>query len=187
MRCANPFALLGFLGEVDGVFLQRLALLLGIGVVHRLATAHVLDGLLQRTLGGTGLAQDVAQRALILQRCQHEQLGGDVLVTLLLGQLVGDVEQAVEVVGDMHLALGALHPGQVIQCLTKAGTQLVHVHTGLGQQVTYAAAFLVEHGDHQVDRLDELVILAHGKALGIGQGHLEFAGQFVHPHCFRLP
>ena len=36
------------LGEVDGVFLQRLAILLGAGVLHLRAAAHFLDRLLER-------------------------------------------------------------------------------------------------------------------------------------------
>jgi hypothetical protein len=31
-------------------------------------------------------------------------------------------------------------------------------------------------------RLDELVIRPHRLTLGVCQGHLTFAGQFIHPH-----
>ena len=38
----------GARGQVDGVFLQRLAALLGVRIGHLLAAAHFLDGLLDR-------------------------------------------------------------------------------------------------------------------------------------------
>ena len=86
-------ALLGALGQVDGVFLERLAALLGVRVVHFLAAAHVLDRALQRPFHDAGIAQDRAQRALVVERREHEQLARDVLVTALLRELVGQVEQ----------------------------------------------------------------------------------------------
>jgi hypothetical protein len=108
-------ALFGALGQIDGVFLQRLALFLGVRVVHLLAAAHFLDGLFDQALGRAGLAQRLAHRALVLQRSEHEQLRGDVLVLALLGELVGEVEQAVEIVGDVHVAAAALHLRQFFQ------------------------------------------------------------------------
>jgi hypothetical protein len=43
-------AVLGALGQVDGVLLQRLALFFGVGVLHLLAAAHAVDGLLDARL-----------------------------------------------------------------------------------------------------------------------------------------
>ena len=83
----------GALGEIDGVFLQRAAVFLGVRVLHLLAAAHLLDGLLERALDGAGILQDARQRALVLERGQHEQLAGDELVAALLRELVRDVEQ----------------------------------------------------------------------------------------------
>ena len=50
-------ALFGALRQVDGIFFQRLALLLGAGVIHLLPATHLLDRTFDRTLGGTRLAQ----------------------------------------------------------------------------------------------------------------------------------
>ena len=101
-------ALLGALGQVDGVFLERLAALLGIRVVDLLAAAHLLDRALERALDDAGVAQDLAERALVLERREHEQLARDVLVAALLRELVGQVEQPRQVVRDVHVAAGAL-------------------------------------------------------------------------------
>ncbi len=175
-------ALLRPLGEVDGVLLQGLALLLGVGIVHRLATAHLVDGLLQRALAGAGIAQQVAELAPVVHRREHEQLGGDVLIIALLGQLVRLVEQAPEVVGDVHVSGRTLDLRQALQGLAQTGAQPVDVDVRLGQQVACRAALLVQQGQHQVCRLDELVVATHRETLGIGQGHLELRRELVHPH-----
>ncbi len=175
-------ALLGALGQIDGVFFQRLALLLGIRVVDLLAAAHLVDGLFDHALGGAVLAQHLAERALVLQGREHEQFAGDVLILALLGEFVGDIEDAVQIIGDVHIALRALDFGQPVQGFAELRTQFVHVHIGLRQQVAHRAALLIEQRDHDVLRLDELVIAADGERLRVGQGLLEFTGQFVHTH-----
>jgi hypothetical protein len=53
------------------------------------------------------------------KRREHEQLARDVLVAALLRQLVGDVQQLAEVVGDVHLAGRALDLGQPVERLAE--------------------------------------------------------------------
>ena len=167
-------ALLGALGEVDGVLFQRLALLFGICVVDRLAAAHLLDGSLERrSLGRVGFEQ-LCDPTLGFQGREHEQLAGYVLVLALLGELVHDVHDPPELVGDLHVAAGALHLGQLIQGHTELRSKPVDVDVCLGEQVAHAAALLVEQCRHHMDGLDELVIAPDGQTLGIRQGHLEF-------------
>ena len=45
----------------------------------------------------------------------------------------------------------------------------VDVDVGLRQQVAHRAALLVQQGDHEVDRLDKLVVPADRETLGLGQ------------------
>ena len=116
-------ALLGALGQVDGVLLERLAALLGIRVVDLLAAAHVLDRALERALHDAGVAQDRAERALVVERGQHEQLAGDVLVAALLRELVGQVEQLRQVVRDVDVAAGALDLRQAVERLAELRAQ----------------------------------------------------------------
>ena len=141
-----------------------------------------LDGLLQRSLRRTGLAQELAELALLLEGCEQEEFARDVLVVALLRQLVGLVQQPAEIVRDMHVALAALHRWQALEHDAEPRAQLVDVDAGLRQQVARAAALLVEQRDEQVHRLDELVVAADRKALCILQRELEFAGEFVHSH-----
>ena len=65
-------ALLGTLGQVDGVFLQRLALLLGVGVIHRFTATYFFNGFLYSARGNTGTFHHIGQCALILKGCQNK-------------------------------------------------------------------------------------------------------------------
>ncbi len=175
-------ALLGALGHVDGELLERLTLLFGVGVVHVLAAAHPFDGLLDRALARARLAHGGAQGPAVLQRGQHEELRGDVLIVALLGELVGLIQESVQIVADMDIAARALHGRQPVELIAQRRTQPIHVDVGARQQMTHRAAFLIQQGDHQMQRLDELVIPSHGQALRIRQGHLKLRGQLVHSH-----
>jgi hypothetical protein len=62
------------------------------------------------------------------------------------------------------------------------GTELIDVDAALREQGPHGAAFLIEQRRHDVNRLDELVIVPQSQALRFGQGCLEFTGQFVHSH-----
>ena len=48
-------ALLGALGQVDGVFLERLAGFFGVGIVHFGATAKIVDSGLERLANSAGV------------------------------------------------------------------------------------------------------------------------------------
>ena len=112
-------ALLRTLGQVDRVFLERLALLLGVRVVDLLAAADLVDRAFDRALHDAGVLQQVRERTLVLERREQEQLAGDVLVAALLRDLVGEVEQAAQVVRDVDLAARALDLRQAVDGLAR--------------------------------------------------------------------
>src|SRR3546814_9426298 len=89
--------------EVDGVLLQRLARLLGVLVLDLLAAAHVVDRGFKPRLVGAGGLERAPGFALVVERGEHEQLRRDERVATLLRELVGDVEQARQVVADRNL------------------------------------------------------------------------------------
>ncbi|MNV18433.1 hypothetical protein D3C71_1092560 [compost metagenome] len=177
------FAEFGPLGQIDGVLLQRLAVLLGVGIIDLLAATHLVDGRFQFLLGKTLGAQQLPQVALLVEGCQYEQLGRDELILALLGQLVTDVKQTTEAVGKLHIPLDAAHLGQAVELLAETGAQGVDVHPGQGQQRTDGAAILIEQCRHQMDGFDELVVTTQCERLGIGNSDLEFAGQAIEAHC----
>lgn len=92
------------LGQIDGVLLQRLALVLGILGLHLLAAAQAVDGGTQFLLVGTAGLQFLARRPAVVQCSQQEPFAGDVGIAAVLRQLVGDVEQARQVVADGQVA-----------------------------------------------------------------------------------
>jgi len=98
------------------------------------------------------------------------------LVAALLRQLVGDVEHAVQVVGDVYVPGGAFDLRQAIEQPQESRAQLVDVRAGLQQQRTHGATGPVEHGEHHVRRLEELVVAAERERLCIGERLLEAAG-----------
>ncbi|MNV54687.1 hypothetical protein D3C71_1468930 [compost metagenome] len=101
---------------------------------------------------------------------------------MLLGQLVGGVEQPVEIVADGQVALLSGHLGQRFQRLVEAFAQHRHVDPGLGQQRARAAALLVQQRGEYMHRFDDVVVAAHGQRLGVSQRLLETRGELVHPH-----
>ena len=73
----------------------------------------------------------------------------------------------------MHIAAGAFDLWQAIDGVAQLRAQQVDVDARFGQQATHAAALLVEQRNHDVCRLDELVILANGQRLRIAQAPSE--------------
>ena len=96
------------LGQVDRVFLERLALALGLGRPDVGATAHGLDRAGERLLVEAGVLEHAAGLALVVGERDEEQLARDELVAALGGFLVGEVERVGEVARDADLAAGAL-------------------------------------------------------------------------------
>ena len=169
-------------GEVDGVLFQRLARLFRIGVVHGVAAADLGDGLVERALDDASFLENLAEWPPVIAGSQHEELAGDELVFTLLGQLVGDIEQAREVVGAVHVAARTLHLRHPVERLGQLRAEQVEVGTGLVQEGTNAPPLLLEQRRHQVHRLDELVVTTDRQRLRVLQGRLKSGGQFVHPH-----
>ena len=150
--------LLGQFGQIDGVFLQRLASIFCIGVGNRLAAAQIVDRFFHGALDHAAIAQQFSQTMLPAERCEHKQLAGYELVAPVLGQLVHDIEQAVQLIGNMHLAGRPLDLRQPVDRLAQLRAQQVDIGARLGEQVPYAAALLIQQRDHQVHRFDKRVV-----------------------------
>jgi hypothetical protein len=170
------------LGEVEAVLVERLALALGVLAADVGATAHGFDRGLQRLAREAVLFQQAAGLALVVGEREQEHLAGDELVAALLRFAVGDVEQVVEVAADADLAAVALDLGQAADGLADRVLERRHVDAGALQQRHAAAVVLLEQRLQHVQRLDELLVVAHGDALRIGQGLLELGGELVEAH-----
>jgi hypothetical protein len=175
-------ALLGAFGHVDGVLRQRLARVLGVRIGHVLAAAQARDRALERRLLEPGFLQQAAEFALIAEGGDEEQFAREIGVALLLRELVGEIQQAHEVVRRMHVATGAFDFRQAIERLAHLAAQGLGVDAAVPDQMFDRAAVLFEQGGHQVQRFDELVIEAQRPALGVAQGLLESGCHFVRAH-----
>ena len=91
-----------------------------------------------------------------------------------------------EIAPDLNLAAVAFDLGQAFDRVFQRSLQRRHIAAGARQQRGRAAVGIVEQGQQQVLRLDELVVAADGQALGIGQGLLELGGKFVETHAALL-
>jgi len=175
-------AFLGALGQVDGVLVQRLARFLGVGVIHRLAAAQVVHRVLEGLLRHALAEQQLAQAGVVVHRREQHQLAGDELVALLLGEAIGLVEQARQVLGQVDVAGGVLDFRQLVQFLGHRLLEGVGVETDLAQQRLDRAALLVEQRLHQVQGLDGRMVEADSDGLGVGKGKLQLAGQTIDTH-----
>ena len=170
------------LGQIDAVLLQRLAILLGARIVHFGAAAHLLDGLFDRSAcGAVGLEQP-SQLAAVVAGREHEQFAGNELIAALLRQLVGDVQQLVQVVAEQHFAAGTLDFRHPIQSPGEIRAQFGDLSARLLEQRPCGSALLFEQRRHEMHGLDVLIIAAHGERLGIGQCRLKLGRQLVHTH-----
>jgi hypothetical protein len=175
-------ALAGALGEVEAVFLQRLALAFGFLRADVLAAAHGLDRVFQRLAIQAGFLEQAAALALVLGQGQQEHLRGDELVAGLLRFLVGDVEQVGQVAADADFAAVAFDFGQALQRLASAAFSPPTLAPARCNSEVGRAVVLVEQGQQQVLRLDELLVVADGQALRVGKRLLELGGKFVEAH-----
>ncbi len=170
------------LGEVDRVFLERLALSLGLLTVHAGAAAHGFDRRHERLAGEAVLLEEPRGLALVVGERQQEELAGDELVAALDGFLVGQIEQVVEVARHADLAAGPFDLRQPLDGFRDRRPDLGHGHPGAGEQRRRSAVVLVEECRQEVLRLDEPVVVAERHALGIGERLLELGRQLVETH-----
>ena len=156
-------ALLGLGRQIDGVLVQRLARLFGVGIIDRLAAAQIVDRIFQRLLGDTLVQQNLAQGGIAFHRCQQHQLAGDELVVALLGQTVSLVEQPCHVLGEVDITCGIADGGQLVQRRIQGAAQGVGVEAHLTQQWLDRALLLVQQREQQMHRFDLGVVPADGQ------------------------
>ncbi|MNX20474.1 hypothetical protein D3C86_504190 [compost metagenome] len=162
-------AVFGALGQVDGVFIQRLPRLFVVGVVYRFAATQVVDRVFQGLLAHALAEQQLAELAVLVHCGEQHQFAGDELVALLLGQTVSLIEQARQILRHVDVAGRVLDFRELVELFGQLFTQAVDVEAHLHQQGLDRAALLFEQGLHQVRRLDGRMIVTDSQGLGIGQ------------------
>ncbi|CRM89579.1 hypothetical protein [Pseudomonas sp. 22 E 5] len=169
-------AFFGALGQVDGVFVQGLARLLMVGVIHRLAATQVINGVFQGFFAHALAQQQFAKLAVVVHRGEQHQFAGDELVTFLLGQTIGLVKQARQILRHIHVAGRVLDFRQLVELFAQLFAQAVDVKAHLHQQRLDRTTLLFEKRLHQVRRLNRRVVEADRQGLGVRECQLQFAG-----------
>ena len=175
--------MLGACGQVDRVFIQRLALFFGIGVSHGLSSTQFINSLGEAPGIGALFFQQTPNFAAILDGREQEQFARDEGVLALLREFVGEVQQLQQRVGWVHVTTDTADFGQSLQAARNGRADAAKVYTGVLQQLRRHTAVLIEQGREQVGWFYELIIGTEREALGIGQCLLELGGQFVGTHA----
>ncbi len=174
-------ALARALGEVERIFLQRLALAFGLGVVDLLAAAHRVHRRFERLAREAVAAHDAADVVLGVGQRQQEHLAADELVAALGGFLVGRLQQLHQVAPGLHRLAPALHLGQVADRGFHGRDQRAGIGAGAVEQGPRPVG-LLQHGGQQVRRLDIRVVAGDRQALGVAQCLLESGRELVLAH-----
>jgi hypothetical protein len=160
-------ALAGLGGEVAGILLQRVVLVLGRGGIGRPALPDLLDRGIQRLRGDASLLEDFRRLGVLLHgQRQQQPLDGDEGVTRLLGDLVRRVEDLGGRLGEIDLPVAAGNLGDRVERLLGGGERRLRVAAGPGDQPGREALGIVEQDLEDVLRGELLVPLAQGPGLG---------------------
>ena len=95
---------------------------------------------------------------LVAKGREYKYLGGYVLITACLRLFIGQIEQAVQLIGYMKLPAATLYLRQLVECLIQSSTKAVDIDTRLREQRSYTTAVLIKHGDHEMGGFNELMI-----------------------------
>ena len=174
------------LGEVAGVFLQRVIGVLGARRIGGAALAQIVDRGVQRLRRHAGVRQDLAGLGALLHRQREQQaLDGDEGVAGLLGDLLRVVEDARRRRRQVELAgAGALHLRQLGEREFDLLQRLARIAARLVDQAGAQALLVVEQDLQNVLRRELLVALAKRQRLrGLDEAARPF-GVFLEIHGF---
>ena len=177
----------GGVGEVAAVLVERVVLVLGVGVGDPLRAAHRRQGRVDPVGGDPGGAeQAVGLAALAAAQREQEVLGGDVLVLEPRHLVEGGHEHVAERVADGRLAAAELLRARLELALEPRGQRLRGDLEAL-QQRGHQAVLLAQQGEQQVLGLDPGVLHGGGRLLGGLQGLLGAFGEAIKSHGGVIP
>ena len=178
-------ALAGDRGDVAGVFLQRVEILLGVRAGHLAALADVVHRPLERLRGGAGGAQRALGHAARAGERHQQAVLRDIVVAGALGRLLRRIQHADQLGRGLRLAgAAALH----LRHAGDLGIDLAFGDRGVparrADQPGGGAFLVVEQRLQQVLGGDPLVEFADGDRLGGLQEAARPLGEFLNIHGF---
>src|SRR5258708_1785957 len=179
---SSPRASARGVGEVPGVALQGLVLVLRILIGHTLAAAHVHERLQDGVQGHAGVGQRSAGRALPVLRDGHQQvLGRDVLILHRLGLLLRAIERRAQPLADV-LAAAAAHLRHLLDRRVELRGECLRAHAELAENRRHYAVLLADQRVEQVLGFHRLVSPLAGERLRRLQRFLCLDRQLVQSH-----
>ncbi len=168
--------------QINTVFGQCLPGLFSIGIGDFLATPQIVDRGFQGLLRDTKAGHQPSQLSLVGESRQDDGFAGDEFIPVFLRCLVSLIQKPAQLIGHGDVSAIALNLGQTLQDVIQSLAQCRQIKAGLRQQGPYRAAFLIKQTDHQVDRLNKIVVITQRQRLRIRQRGLQLACQLIHSH-----
>ena len=158
-------ALFGSLGQVVGVFLQRLKGILGVGAVGGTALANIIDRLVQLLRRNAAGLQGLTRGAFDQRERGQQAFDGDKAVLGLFGDLLGLTDDAHGGVVHVDLPRVAGHGGVLGDGRIGRSNDLLGRPAGLDDQVAGQAFGVVQQGLQDMFGHQPLMIFADGNGL----------------------
>ena len=128
------------------------------------------------------LLEETSRLPFILGDRKQEHLRRYELVAGLLRFPVGHIEKVGKLPRNVDLATLPFDFRQTADRRIERGLQPAHVDAGAGKQRRGRPILLLQRRQEQVLRFDVRIVMANGKALGIGEGLLKLGRKFVKTH-----
>jgi len=171
----------GQLGEIAGVFVERLVRRLGIGAGDPLVAAEVAQRAFDDVARQAQLLEQRTRRGAIeLQHREQHVLGRDVLVFEPIGLGRRRVEQVLELAPDVRVS--APHFRHPLERGGEPPPQYARVDTRALDERGDEPALLREQRLQEVQRRDLLVVVLARSRFGGGQRVTRLRGQSIEPH-----
>ena len=167
--------------QVDGVFAQRVELLLGGLRIDRRPLAEGADRLDQLLLRRAVAFQNVGSRPALGHEGQQQVLDRSVLVAEILREVHGALDHLRRILRK-ELVAATLDPRQRTHGTLRLVAQRTHVHTDTPQQERRQRIVLTDEDAQQVERLDSLLSPLPRKGERCLQRLLRFDGKSVDIH-----
>ena len=153
------------LGEVAGVALERLVLLLRILIGDPLAAAYFLQRLVDTVGRDTVLGEHATDAVALAGKRPQQVLRRHVLVLEALGLGLSALERRAQPLAEVVLATAAPHGGQALERLLERTLDDLGARAELGEDRADHTLALLEQRQQQVLRLHRLVVVLVGQRL----------------------
>ena len=174
------FAAAGTLGQVDGIFAQRIIGILGRSFGYFLPFPQLIDSSSQLLLGNAGILQERRSRTFGQEQTHQHGFQSHKLVAQFLRVVDGFLKSVVSLAAQVGFAPAYLW--QRFYLTIELAVQQTGVDTQLLEEVRSKAFAHLQDSFQQVHRLDRLLVVVAGNLHGLLHGLLRFDCKIVKVH-----